>query len=143
MGLEPIRLSSADFESAASTNFTTLAFGGEGGIRTHARFYSPRSFQDYSLQPLEYPSRYLQLSSSWHCRCISIYLIGFKTRQLNIGFPVEAGVRPLLFGLSSPLKILPIALGTGAGRRTRTPDLLITNQLLYRLSYTSILCPVY
>ena len=24
----------------------------------------------------------------------------------------------------------------GAGRRTRTPDLLITNQLLYRLSYT-------
>ena len=27
----------------------------------------------------------------------------------------------------------------GAGGRTRTPDLLITNQLLYRLSYTSIL----
>ena len=26
----------------------------------------------------------------------------------------------------------------GAGRRTRTPDLLITNQLLYRLSYTSM-----
>ena len=26
----------------------------------------------------------------------------------------------------------------GAGGRTRTPDLLITNQLLYRLSYTSI-----
>ena len=25
---------------------------------------------------------------------------------------------------------------SGAGRRTRTPDLLITNQLLYRLSYT-------
>ena len=25
----------------------------------------------------------------------------------------------------------------GAGRRTRTPDLLITNQLLYQLSYTS------
>ena len=25
----------------------------------------------------------------------------------------------------------------GAGRRIRTPDLLITNQLLYRLSYTS------
>ena len=27
----------------------------------------------------------------------------------------------------------------GAGRRTRTPDLLITNQLLYQLSYTSTL----
>ena len=26
----------------------------------------------------------------------------------------------------------------GAGRRTRTPDLLITNQLLYQLSYTGI-----
>ena len=25
----------------------------------------------------------------------------------------------------------------GAGGRIRTPDLLITNQLLYRLSYTS------
>ena len=27
----------------------------------------------------------------------------------------------------------------GAGGRTRTPDLLITNQLLYQLSYTGIL----
>jgi hypothetical protein len=27
---------------------------------------------------------------------------------------------------------------SGAGGRTRTPDLLITNQLLYRLSYTSL-----
>ena len=30
----------------------------------------------------------------------------------------------------------------GAGRRIRTPDLLITNQLLYRLSYTSVLSAV-
>ena len=29
------------------------------------------------------------------------------------------------------------ALDDGAGGRIRTPDLLITNQLLYRLSYTS------
>ncbi len=27
----------------------------------------------------------------------------------------------------------------GAGRRTRTPDLLITNQLLYQLSYTGVM----
>ncbi len=27
---------------------------------------------------------------------------------------------------------------SGAGGRIRTPDLLITNQLLYRLSYTSV-----
>ena len=32
----------------------------------------------------------------------------------------------------------------GAGGRTRTPDLLITNQLLYQLSYTSIVgCMVF
>ena len=38
--------------------------------------------------------------------------------------------------------LLHIQLGTGekggAGGRIRTPDLLITNQLLYRLSYTSV-----
>ena len=32
---------------------------------------------------------------------------------------------------------IQLGLVGGAGRRTRTPDLLITNQLLYRLSYTS------
>ncbi len=31
----------------------------------------------------------------------------------------------------------------GAGGRTRTPDLLITNQLLYQLSYTSVSTLVY
>ena len=40
-----------------------------------------------------------------------------------------------------PLGNSPIFISArgGAGGRTRTPDLLITNQLLYRLSYTSIL----
>ena len=38
-----------------------------------------------------------------------------------------------------PLGNSPIFNCAGAGGRTRTPDLLITNQLLYRLSYTSIL----
>ena len=32
----------------------------------------------------------------------------------------------------------PYRYGIGAGGRIRTPDLLITNQLLYQLSYTSI-----
>ena len=27
---------------------------------------------------------------------------------------------------------------TGAGKRNRTPDLLITNELLYRLSYSGV-----
>ena len=31
----------------------------------------------------------------------------------------------------------------GAGEMNRTPDLLITNELLYRLSYTGLcICPV-
>ncbi len=33
--------------------------------------------------------------------------------------------------------ILSLKISVGAGGRTRTPDLLITNQLLYQLSYTS------
>ena len=37
-----------------------------------------------------------------------------------------------------PLWNSPILTCVGAGGRIRTPDLLITNQLLYRLSYTSI-----
>ena len=39
-----------------------------------------------------------------------------------------------------PLGNLPILnlQKNGAGGRTRTPDLLITNQLLYQLSYTSV-----
>ena len=35
-------------------------------------------------------------------------------------------------------ELLRMKLNDGAGGRTRTPDLLITNQLLYQLSYTSI-----
>ena len=46
------------------------------------------------------------------------------------------------FGHSGTLPYLVYAsIQDGAGRRTRTPDLLITNQLLYRLSYTSESCP--
>ena len=40
------------------------------------------------------------------------------------------------FGHSGTLPYL--ILKGGAGGRIRTPDLLITNQLLYQLSYTSI-----
>ena len=36
------------------------------------------------------------------------------------------------------MKFLLFEKHSGAGRRIRTPDLLITNQLLYRLSYTGI-----
>ena len=34
--------------------------------------------------------------------------------------------------------MLDIAIKFGAGEMNRTPDLLITNELLYRLSYTGV-----
>ena len=46
---------------------------------------------------------------------------------LNVAYPLRVRVR-----LRLDIK------KTGAGGRTRTPDLLITNQLLYQLSYTSL-----
>ena len=42
------------------------------------------------------------------------------------------------FGHSGTLPYSVVRWVGGAGGRTRTPDLLITNQLLYQLSYTSI-----
>ena len=41
-----------------------------------------------------------------------------------------------LWPLGNSPKYLTVYALIGAGRRTRTPDLLITNQLLYQLSYT-------
>ncbi|GEM_PF-1945153 len=46
------------------------------------------------------------------------------------------------FGHSGNLPYIVIRL-IGAGGRIRTPDLLITNQLLYQLSYTSTLNSFY
>ena len=40
----------------------------------------------------------------------------------------------ILLGPKRPEEFRPVG---GAGERTRTSDLLITNQLLYQLSYTS------
>ena len=60
------------------------------------------------------------------------YLVGedgFEPSKRN-----AADLQSVPFGHSGtpPYSVVCI----GAGRRTRTPDLLITNQLLYRLSYT-------
>ncbi len=62
---------------------------------------------------------------------------------LTAGVVGESGFEPLKsiddrFTVCSlwPLGNSPI-LNFGAGGRIRTPDLLITNQLLYQLSYTS------
>ncbi len=42
------------------------------------------------------------------------------------------------FGHSGTRPNIKLKEKNGAGGRTRTPDLLITNQLLYQLSYTSV-----
>ena len=42
------------------------------------------------------------------------------------------------FGRSGTPPYSVMSCGGGAGGRIRTPDLLITNQLLYQLSYTSL-----
>ena len=42
---------------------------------------------------------------------------------------------------SRPRKCLEFQVEKKAGARIRTADLLITNQLLYRLSYASMLMP--
>ena len=44
----------------------------------------------------------------------------------------------LLIEIKNPLTLDISGFYIGAGGRIRTPDLLITNQLLYRLSYTSV-----
>ena len=52
---------------------------------------------------------------------------------------MTADLQSAPFGRSGTLPNIQLRyLVGGAGGRTRTPDLLITNQLLYQLSYTSI-----
>ena len=51
---------------------------------------------------------------------------------------MTADLQSAPFGRSGTLPNIQLRyLVGGAGGRTRTPDLLITNQLLYQLSYTS------
>ena len=53
---------------------------------------------------------------------------------------LPADLQSVPFGHSgNPPYWFLLTFAVGAGRRTRTPDLLITNQLLYQLSYTSTL----
>ena len=66
-------------------------------------------------------------------RCV-FFLVGedgFEPSKRN-----AADLQSVPFGHSGTPPYLIFCFLNGAGRRTRTPDLLITNQLLYRLSYT-------
>ena len=66
---------------------------------------------------------------------IGLFLVGedgFEPSKRN-----AADLQSVPFGHSGTPPYVVVSVGlVGAGRRTRTPDLLITNQLLYRLSYT-------
>ena len=68
------------------------------------------------------------------CKASGFFLVGedgFEPSKRN-----AADLQSVPFGHSGTP---PYSIGSdGAGRRTRTPDLLITNQLLYRLSYTGV-----
>ena len=71
------------------------------------------------------------------------FLQNKKTSSLAAGCLVEEGGFEPPKSVTTDLQSAPFGRsGTppyslGAGGRIRTPDLLITNQLLYRLSYTS------
>ena len=58
----------------------------------------------------------------------------------GVGQAVDPHFDPHLFQLFATKKHRKpkFSMLFGAGGVTRTPDLLITNQLLYRLSYTSV-----
>ena len=78
-------------------------------------------------------------------RCLSnpLHAKNIPTTQRVIGMLVEEGGFEPPKSVTTDLQSAPFGRsGTppyslGAGGRIRTPDLLITNQLLYRLSYTS------
>ena len=62
-----------------------------------------------------------------------------KTYQIiEICFPIQKHLKRLAARRQSIVNRSELSPTRGAGGRTRTPDLLITNQLLYQLSYTSI-----
>ena len=78
-----------------------------------------------------------KMDSNHRRQCQQIYSLSpLATREfphiLDCLFHPVRFVRP--FGFAAELCAAGVG---GAGRRTRTPDLLITNQLLYQLSYTS------
>ena len=66
-------------------------------------------------------------------RCVS-FVVGEDGFEPSKRYAADLQSVPFGHSGTPPYSILYRLLG--AGRRTRTPDLLITNQLLYQLSYT-------
>ena len=91
----------------------------QGGFRRQRRFHPPEK-----VDLVEKPTS----------RNLSVFLVGEGGFEPPKALPADLQSVP--FGHSG-IPPYSFVIG-GAGGRTRTPDLLITNQLLYRLSYTSI-----
>jgi hypothetical protein len=67
------------------------------------------------------------------------FILGVSSTKLVMG--EVAAIAPSTSESSASKKPLTLAnqgLSFGAGEMNRTPDLLITNELLYRLSYTGV-----
>ena len=115
---------------------------------------NPPSEMGADFYPIFYPNRIVFEGVKQGFKVFSIKCERNKKNPRAIealGFPVLVGaggfeppkssttdLQSAPFGHSGTLPYLLFLLKeVGAGRRTRTPDLLITNQLLYQLSYTS------
>ena len=93
---------------------------------------SPSSWRQARLhRSLAFYFRIRPNAEKVRCESIGLFLVGedgFEPSKRN-----AADLQSVPFGHSGTP---PYSICSGAGRRTRTPDLLITNQLLYQLSYT-------
>ena len=99
------------------------------------KLYHPMTFWFFSI--ISYHSQNCQDKTKKSPQKSASFLVGeggFEPPKLE-----ATDLQSAPFGHSG---ILPYEWkqNNGAGGRTRTPDLLITNQLLYQLSYTSLYC---
>ena len=76
-------------------------------------------------------------SKKLFCKCKRAFLVGDGGFEPPKALPADLQSVPFGHSGNPPYAIGLNLKADGAGRRTRTPDLLITNQLLYQLSYTS------
>ena len=98
---------------------------------SHRIFFYPQTVALAKRHLLNIPFQYPNIEKDQSER-IGLFLVGEDGFEPSKRY--AADLQSVPFGHSGTP---PYSIGSiGAGRRTRTPDLLITNQLLYQLSYT-------
>ncbi len=114
-----------------------MVFGGRRWIRTTE--VVDNRFTVCPLWPLGNSPISIQLKPA---NGRNLALQAFCARFCNLRTSQLKTIRRIVFltllTLSGFESVTNSIFGCGAGGRTRTPDLLITNQLLYQLSYTSV-----